>query len=150
MLEIIGYVLVGMFLLMVLGFLFSLVLYPKLGNLDFWTRVVVSLGLGVMLLIYVGFFIAEPELRMLQFGPFVGVTLALCAVLAVIAYIRGGAEVVIAYTRAVVRFFRKFRVHKPPQTSTTSQPKPENRPDQTTEKKPSNNLPNRGAGSVDI
>lgn len=125
MLDIIGYVLLAMFLLIVPGFLFSLVLYPKLGSLDFWTRVGVSLGLGVMLLIYVGFFIAKPELRMLQFAPFVGVTLGLCVVLSVLAYLRGGAEVVLAYTRAVVGFFRKFRAPKTNQPSVPSQQKPE-------------------------
>jgi uncharacterized membrane protein len=149
MLDIIGYVLLGIFLLIIPGFLFSLVLYPKLENLDFWSRAGVSLGLGAMLLIYVGFFIAKPELRMLQPAPFVGVTVGLCAALAILAYLRGGAEVVLAYTRAVVRFF-KSKTSKPSRTPAPSQPKPEKQAQPHPEKKPLNNLPNRGAGSVDI
>jgi uncharacterized membrane protein len=107
MFEIIGYVLLGLFLLLVPGFFFSLVLYPKSGDMDFWTRVGVSLGLGTLLLIYVGFFIAKPEMRMLQLAPFVGMTVGACAVLAILAYIRGGAEVVLTYARAVIRTFRR-------------------------------------------
>lgn len=125
MLDIIAYVLLGLFLLMFPGFLFSLVLYPKLEGIDFWTRAGMSLGLGVMLLLYVGFFIAKPELKMLQLLPFVGVTFVLCAVLAVGAYLRGGGEVVRAYTRAVFKFLRKFKAPKSEKPSPPSQPKPE-------------------------
>jgi len=117
MLDIIGYVALGLFLLVVPGFLFSLVLYPKLESLDFWARVGVSLGLGALLLIYVGLFVARPELRMLQFAPFAGVTLALCVALAILAYVRGGAEVVVAYTRAAVRSLRKSTTGEPEKKS---------------------------------
>jgi hypothetical protein len=105
-----------------------------------------SLGLGVMLLIYAGFFIAKPELRMLQFTPFVGVTLGLCVVLAVLAYLRGGAEVVITYTRAVVRLFRKFRTPKPPQTPAPSQSNPEKQAQPHSENKASEKPPKQGDG----
>jgi uncharacterized membrane protein len=125
MLDIIAYVLLGLFLLMFPGFLFSLVLYPKLEGIDFWTRAGMSLGLGVMLLLYVGFFIAKPELKMLQLAPFVGVTFLLCAVLAVGAYLRGGSEVVRAYTKAVFKFLRKAKAPKAEKPSPTSPPKPE-------------------------
>jgi uncharacterized membrane protein len=145
MLDIIGYVLLGIFLLIIPGFLFSLVLYPKLENLDFWSRAGVSLGLGVILLIYVGFFIANPELRMLQPAPFIGVTLGLCVALAILAYLRGGAEVVLAYTRAVVRFF-KSKTSKPSQTPTPSQPKPEKQAQPHPEKKASEQPPKQGSG----
>jgi len=146
MLDIIGYVLLAMFLLMVPGFLFSLVLYPKLGGLDFWTRVGMSLGLGVMLLIYVGFIIAKPEPGMLQLAPFVGVTLVLCEVLSALAYLRGGAEVVLAYTRAVVRFFRKIRAPKSPQTPEPSQPKQEKQHQPQPEKKTAEQPLQKGSG----
>jgi uncharacterized membrane protein len=125
MLDIIGYVLLGLFLLMFPGFLFSLVLYPKLEGIDFWTRLGMSLGLGAMLLLYVGFFIAKPELKMLQLAPFIGVTFLLCAVLAVGAYLRGGGEVVRAYTQAVFKFLRRVKVPKAEKPSPTPQPKPE-------------------------
>lgn len=125
MLDVIGYVVLGLFLLIVPGFLFSLVLYPKLASLDFWARIGMSLALGVMLAIYVGYLLARPELAMLQGGPFLGLTVGVCAVLAVIAYFRGGFEVIIAYTRAVVRFFRKF---KPPKLSKPPIPPPSEQP----------------------
>ncbi|GEM_PF-748747 len=122
MLEIAGYVILGVFLLMAPGFLFSLVLYPKLESLDFWSRMGVSLALGVLLLIYVGYFLAKPEVAMLQLWPFVGLTLGVCAVLAVIAYFRGGFEVLLTYTRPLFRVIKKFkpRPRKPP-----AQPMPE-------------------------
>ncbi|HDI12661.1 MAG TPA: hypothetical protein ENF64_00930 [Hadesarchaea archaeon] len=122
MLEIAGYVILGVFLLMVPGFLFSLVLYPKLESLDFWSRMGVSLALGVLLLIYVGYFLAKPEVAMLQLWPFVGLTLGVCAVLAVIAYFRGGFEVLLTYTRPLFRVIKKF---KPRSRKPSTQPMPE-------------------------
>lgn len=127
MLDIVGYVILGLFLLIAPGFLFSLVLYPKLESLDFWTRIGMSLALGVMLVIYVGYFLARPELAMLQAAPLVGLTVGLCAVLAVIAYFRGGFEVVFAYLRPVVRVFRKVKPPKPPKPS--APPIPEQPPE---------------------
>lgn len=114
MLDIIGYVVLGIFLLIVPGFLFSLVLYPKRGSLDFWARIGVSLGLGLIILIYVAYLIARPEWKALQLTPFLGVTAGVCVALAIVAYIRGGAGVVLAYARAVVRFFHKPKPHHHP------------------------------------
>ncbi len=124
MLDIAGYVILGLFLLIAPGFLFSLILYPKLESLDFWARMGMSLALGVMLVIYVGYFLARPELAMLQLAPFVGLTVGVCAVLVVIAYFRGGFEVIIAYTRVVMGFFRKFKPPKPPQPPIPPPPEP--------------------------
>lgn len=126
MLDVMGYMIPGLFLLIVPGFLFSLVLYPKLESLDFWGRMGMSLALGVMLVIYMGYFLARPELAMLQLSPFLGLTAGICAVLAVLAYFRGGFEVITAYTRAVTRFFRKFKPPKLPRPP--SPPPPEQLP----------------------
>ena len=132
MLDVIAYVLLGLFLLMVPGFLFTLVLYPRVGRLDFWGRMGLSLGLGVLLLIYVGFVVAQPGLKMLEAGPFVGVVLAVCVGLAFLAYLRGGFEVIIVYKRAATRIFQKFRPPKPP--SPPPAPQPEQLPEQPEER----------------
>ena len=75
MLEVIGYVVLGLILLMVPGFLFSTVLYPKRENLDFWARMGVSLGLGAMLAVITGYAIAMPGVSTLSLEPFVIATL---------------------------------------------------------------------------
>lgn len=134
MLDIIGYIILGLFLLIAPGFLFSLVLYPKLESLDFWARMGLSLALGVMLVIYMGYFLARPDLALLQLGPFVGLTLGFCVVLAIFAYLRGGFGVIFTYTRKVLRFFRKF---KPPKLSKPPiPPKPEHSREEPTEPSP--------------
>jgi len=91
-------VVLGLFLLLVPGFLFSAVLYPK-PTLDAWTRAGMSLGLGIMLLLYVGYFLAKPELRLLDAYPFVLSVLGICAVLGVIAYFRGGLQLFAPHLR---------------------------------------------------
>lgn len=130
MLDVIGYVVLGFILLALPGFLFSLVLYPNLESLDFWTRVGMSLALGAMLVVYVGYLLARPELAALQLGPFVAGTAVLCVVFAVLAYFRGGFEVIIAYARAVRGIFRKFKLPKPPLPPKPEQPeeKPKEQP----------------------
>jgi len=114
--------LLGLFVLMVPGFLFSLVLYPRREGFDFWKRMGASLGLGVLLLIYVGFVLAQPGARMLEAAPFIGAVLTACVVFAILAYLRGGFEVVTAYKRAAVGAFRKLGPSKPPQQPPAPQP----------------------------
>lgn len=133
----VGYVLLGLFLIMVLGFLFSLVLYPKLGSLDFWVRMGVSLALGTLVAAYIGF--ATARAGVLQLGPFVGIDLALCVVFGILTYFRGGFVVIMAYTRAVLRFFRMFRAPKPPKPPV---PQPEQ-----LKKQPPEQQPEKGEGS---
>ena len=133
MLDVLAYALLGLFLLMVPGFLFMLVLYPRLGSLDFWERMGGSLGLGVLLLIYVGFVVAKPGLKMLEAWPFIGAVSILCVVLGFLAYLRGGFGVITAYERAVFGFFRRFRPPKPPEQP--QPPQPEERPEQPPEQR---------------
>ncbi len=103
MLVEIGYVLLGLFILFVPGFLLTLVFYPKVGQLDFWERIGVSAGLGVLVLIYVGVVLAKPEWKMLTLTPFVAVVVAFSCVFAGIAYWRGGFRVLTTYVRTVLR-----------------------------------------------
>ncbi|KUO39574.1 MAG: hypothetical protein AVW05_04280 [Hadesarchaea archaeon DG-33] len=113
MLDVLAYVLFGLFLLMVPGFLFTLVLYPRKESLDFWQRMGVSLGLGVLVLIYLGFVLAQPGLKMLTLAPFVLAVFGVCLLFALIAYWRGGLEVAIIYERALMRKISKLRQPKP-------------------------------------
>lgn len=112
MLAEIGYILLGLFMLFVPGFLLTLVFYPKLEQLDFWERVGVSVGLGVLVLIYVGVVLAKPEWKMLTLTPFVAVVVAFSCVCAGIAYWRGGFKVLTTYVHTVLRAVRRS---KPPQ-----------------------------------
>ncbi|MDH5443552.1 MAG: hypothetical protein OEX16_04525, partial [Hadesarchaea archaeon] len=82
MLDVLAYVLFGLFLLMVPGFLFTLVLYPRRESLDFWQRMGVSLGLGVLVLIYLGFVLVQPSLKMLTLVPFVLAVFGVCLLFA--------------------------------------------------------------------
>ena len=93
MLELVGAVFLGLFLLCVPGFLFSLVLFPKREDLTNLTRAAWSLGLGVVVTLYAGVAIARPELRMLRLEPFLLVIAVFCATCAVVAYFRGAGEV---------------------------------------------------------
>jgi len=151
MLEVPVYVLFGLFLLMVPGFLFTLVLYPRRESLDFWERMGVSFGLGVLVLIYLGFVLAQPGLKMLTLTPFVFAVFGTCLLFAFIAYWRGGLGVAIIYwrwlmqkisrlryARALMQKIRRLRPPKPkpvPPEEKPTQPKPppppEERPAQT-------------------
>jgi outer membrane biosynthesis protein TonB len=127
MLETVAYILLGLFVIFGPGFLLSLVLFPKLGDFDFWKRVAVSFGLGVMLSIYIGAILSRPQFKALTLAPFTEASLILFVILAVVAYLRKGMAVPAAYARAVMR-----TVHKPkPPTPTPpihEQPKPSEQP----------------------
>jgi len=129
MLETIAYILLGLFVLFGPGFLLSLVLFPKPGDFDFWKRVAVSFGLGVMLLIYIGAVLSRPQLRFLTLVPFTEAALILFGFFAVVAYLRKGMAVPAAYARAVIRAARK---PKPPAQPAQEQPKPTAPHDQPT------------------
>lgn len=112
MLDVVGYVLLGLFLFIAPGFLFSIVLYPKNESLDFWTRAGISVALGAMFVVYAGYTIAR--VGALQLGPFVGLTLVLCIAFGVLAYIRGGFEVIVAYKRGAFRRLRRLKPKRAP------------------------------------
>ena len=109
--EAVLYSLLGLIVLFAPGFLLTLALYPKREQLDFWQRVAASVGLSVLVLIYVGFVLAQPGLRMLRSGPFLGAVFAVCVFFALLAYLRGGFEVLATYWRVVVPVLQRL---KPP------------------------------------
>jgi len=128
MLDVLVYVLFGLFLLMVPGFLFTLVLYPRRESLDFWERMGVSLGLGVLVLIYLGFVLAQPGVKMLTLVPFILAVLGVCLLFAFIAYWRGGLEVAIIYERALMRKISRLRPPKPKPVPPEEKPTPPEQP----------------------
>ena len=140
MLETLGYIILGLFMLFVPGFLLTLIFFPKPERLDFWERAAVSLGLGVMALFYIGVVLARPEWRLLSLAPFTGAVLILCGFCAVAAYLRGGFAVVAIYKRRVMQVIHKPRPPVPP-PQPPAQPA-EEQPKPTEERKP------EGGGSV--
>ncbi len=87
--------LVGLLIILAPGFLFSLVLFPRPEDLDFWERLGASFGLGLIALIFVGFFLAK--YLGLLWRPFLGLLLISSGVLGFAAFLRGGLLVVYRY-----------------------------------------------------
>lgn len=79
------------------GFLLSLVVYPKKDQLELSSRLMVSFGLGILLQLYIGFFLARVDL--LSLSPFLLSSLLLCLGLSLVAWVRG------AYPFSSFRFF---------------------------------------------
>jgi hypothetical protein len=138
-------ILLGVVLVFVPGFLFSVVLYPKAGRLDFWSRVGLSFGLGIVVVIYLAFFVAR--LDALLFEPFIAATIIACAVLGILVILRGGLELISAYGKNAFAFFmkigsvgdkviRKFRLPKIPKLRKAPPTPPEEKPPAPPEEKP--------------
>ncbi len=120
--EAVVYVIAGLILVLVPGFLFSTVLYPKRDSLDLWSRVGVSVGLGAMLAVIVGYIIAMPGVSTLSLGPFVIATLVLSVIMAALSYLRGGLGVISARIGGP-KLFRRQRTEQEPQAKTPEEPK---------------------------
>lgn len=152
MLDVVGYVLLGIILTMMPGFLFSLTLYPKLSNFDFWVRMGVSLALGALVISFIGFGVARAG--MLELGPFVGVDLALCVAFLVVAFFRGGFEVIgtyarggLRYARAAPKLFRKLKLPKRAKPPTPPLEQPKEPPKEQPPEKPPEQPPQKSEGS---
>jgi uncharacterized membrane protein len=128
--------LLGAFVLIIPGFLLTLVVYPKVGSLDFWERIAVSLGFGTLVVIYIGVILAKPEWKMLRLWPFAGGVLLFCIVCGIVAYLRGGMEVVVAYKRTVVRGISKLRPPRPKPAPPEELPPEEKPPEEKPPEKP--------------
>ena len=128
MLEAVGYVIVGLILVMVPGFFFSRVLYPKKGSLDFWERAGASLGLGIMLAAITSYIIAMPGVSTLSLSPFVIGTLILSVIMAVLGFLRGGLGAISPRLGAAPKIFRRQKPQQvqpqQPQAKTPEVPKP--------------------------
>jgi len=86
---------VGILAIMAPGFLASLSVFPRPEDLDFWKRMGVSFGLGLLVMIYLGFALASKGLLVSK--PFFAGLLISCGVLGFLALVRGGFRVVSHY-----------------------------------------------------
>ena len=119
------YIVLGCIVILIPGFLLSLLFYPKRKDLDFWERVGVSFGFGVLTAVFVAFAVAQPDLKMLRAVPYFSSLFALSAIFAIIAYWRGSLKWVIAL------FWRpKPKPEEPPPERPPEQPPPEQPPAQ--------------------
>jgi uncharacterized membrane protein len=103
------YALLGGVVLLLPGFLLSLVAYPGRNQLELPSRLVMSLGLGVLLNVYLG--IVLGRLGLLQTSPFLLSCLLLCTGLGAAALWRG------AYPFSALRdLLARSRERRPTQT----------------------------------
>jgi len=123
MLEAVGYVILGLILILAPGLLLSTLLYPKRDSFDFWKRIGVSLGLGAILAAVVGYVIAMPGVGTLSLGSFVIATLILSAIIAILSYLRGGLGTIFSYIDAAKNVFRRQKAEQEPQIKTPEEPK---------------------------
>lgn len=113
-------VLVGALVVLGPGFLASLTLFPRPGDLDFWKRMGVSFGLGLLVLVYLGFILAHQHLLLPR--PFLGYLLLSCGILGLIGFLRGGFEVVSYYLGFLK--LKRPRLEAPPPAELPAAPPP--------------------------
>ncbi|MEM3011979.1 MAG: hypothetical protein QW084_01270 [Candidatus Hadarchaeales archaeon] len=87
MIGTIFYMVAGVLALLLPGLLLSLVAYPRKEQLDLSSRLAMSFGLGILLILYLGFFLAKANL--LSASPFFLSLLLMCAGLFALAFLRG-------------------------------------------------------------
>lgn len=84
----IGYVLLGIVVLFVPGFLLSFLLYAGSGKLDFWERLATSVGLSALIDMLIVTILAQPSISALRVFPVLGSILVFCGVCAVLLFFR--------------------------------------------------------------
>lgn len=84
----IGYIILGIIVLFVPGFLLSFLIYPGEERFDLWERIASSIALSILVILLILTILAQPQLRALRFTPVIGSILAFCAVCGVIIYLR--------------------------------------------------------------
>lgn len=99
MLAKIGYVIAGLLLIGVPGFLFSVALYPNRKSLGFWERTGVSIGLGILVVIYEVATLAK--LKSMTLEPFLAMATGVGVTLGVMAIIRKGTGAVQEYIEEI-------------------------------------------------
>ncbi len=80
------YILLGIVVLFLPGFLVSLLLYPDPEKLDFWERIAGSIGLSGLIDIVFVIILAHPWFHAIRFAPYV--VLAFCGLCGVLVYLR--------------------------------------------------------------
>lgn len=130
-----GYVLAGLLVIMIPGFLFSVVLFPGIGDMDFWKRMGVSLGLGTLLVIYQAAALAR--LKSMTAGPFMVSVVAVTVGMGIAAYLRRGTPIIRMYVNGAFNLPKRIpkvrlpeRIYRPrvkqkPEIQTAEKPKEE-------------------------
>lgn len=120
------YVIPGFIAIFAPGFLLGLIFYPGRGDLDFWERVGVSIGLGALAMMFIAVILAQPNLKALRAGPFFGSVAVFSVACAIFTYWRGSLKWVI---RLVHRPKPKPEVPTPEPTPVEHEPE-ESKPEQ--------------------
>lgn len=84
----IGYVLLGILVLFLPGFLLSFILFPKSGKLDVFERIGVSVGMSALIDMIIILILAQPALKLLKTVPVLGSIFGFCAVCVVIMFFK--------------------------------------------------------------
>ncbi|KXA94089.1 hypothetical protein AKJ65_05445 [candidate division MSBL1 archaeon SCGC-AAA259E19] len=98
MIESLGYLVLGILVLFVPGFLLSFLLYADKDGLDFWERIGASIGLSALIDALIIAILAHPPLLALRFLPFLGSVVIFC----------GFCGAVLALRKKSLRAFKSF------------------------------------------
>lgn len=102
----IAYLLLGVVILFVPGFLLSFLVFPKKGSLDFWKRIATSIGLSALLDMLIITILAQPKLKALEFTPVVGSILIFCVACGAVIFLRNETR------QPFLNFFKKPETEK--------------------------------------
>lgn len=105
MIEIL-YVILGILVFFIPGYLLSLILYPGREDLDFWERIGTSVGLGALIVVLILTILAQPGIRALEFFPFLASIILFCAVCGFFITYRRGLD-------RLLEFLRRAREEEP-------------------------------------
>ncbi len=98
----IGYLLLGIVLLFLPGFLLGCLIYPGKDRFDFWTRLASSIGLSALVNMTIVMILSHPQIQALRFWPVVGTILGFSAVCGVLIPFADGS------LEAFLRFFGRL------------------------------------------
>lgn len=82
------YIILGIIILFVPGFLLSFLLFPGPEDLDVWERIATSVGVSALVDMVIITILAQPALSALKLVPVVGSIFAFCGVCAVVLFLR--------------------------------------------------------------
>lgn len=88
MFQEIAYLIIGIIILFVPGFLLSFILFSGSESLDFWERIATSVGLSAFVDMFIITILALKSFRALRLFPFVGSVLGFCAVCGGVIFFR--------------------------------------------------------------
>ncbi|KUO43247.1 MAG: hypothetical protein APU95_00045 [Hadesarchaea archaeon YNP_N21] len=125
MIDKLGYVLLGFVALVLPGLMLSLVIYPKKESFDAWQRLAISVGLSALVDVYIAVVLSWPGFKLLAAVPFFAGVFVFSGALAIVAYFRGGLQVISAYKNSLIGSLRKARVPAQEQVPPAEKPREE-------------------------